>query len=143
MRIFDENGILIESPDMAKGYLKNDSLFVMHHEAVEAVEEQGHWVTIKEYPNGGKDVDWVVDVPAVEAKEAWDEYEDILRFVAYTAKELAAKKIEELKRNLSETDYNIIKVVEGAATLSEMADVIKKRANWRTEINKLEREMEA
>ena len=94
MRIFDENGIVIESPDMEKGYLKNDSLFVMHHEAVEAVEEQGHWVTIKEYPNGGKDVDWVIDLPAVEAQEAWDEYEDILRYVLYTEEELAEMEAE-------------------------------------------------
>lgn len=142
MRIFDENGILIESPDMEKGYLKNDSLFIMHHEAIDAVEEQGHWVTIKEYPNGGKDVDWVVDVPAVEAKEAWDEYEDILRFVAYTTKELATFRIEELKTKLRDTDYTVIKIMEGAATLDEYADVIEERAAWRKEINELEIELE-
>lgn len=89
MRIFDVNGIEIESPDLEKGYLEKDSLFIMHHEAVEAVEEQGHWVTIAEYPNGGKDVDWIVDVEAVEAAEAWDEYEDILRYIEYTEEELA------------------------------------------------------
>lgn len=94
MRIFDENGIVVESPDMEKGYLKNDSLFIMHHEAIEAVEEQGHWETIAEYPNGGKDVDWIIDVPAVEAKEAWDEYEDILRYVLYTEEELAEMEAE-------------------------------------------------
>ena len=94
MRILDENGMIIESPDMEKGYLKNDNLFVCHHEAIEAVEEQGHWETIREYPNGGKDVDWIVDVPAVEAKEAWDEYEDILRYILYTEEELAEMEAE-------------------------------------------------
>ena len=84
MRIFDENGVELIAPDYEKGYLKEDSLFIMHHEAIEAVEEKGHWETIKEYPNGGKDVEWVVDVPKVEAVEAWDEYEEILRFVANT-----------------------------------------------------------
>ena len=100
MRIFDENGILTESPDMTKGYLKNDSLFVMHHDAIEAVEEQGHWEVIAEYPNGGKDVDWVVDVTGVEEKEAWDEYEDILRYVLYTEEELA--EIEAAKKQSPE-----------------------------------------
>ena len=141
MRIFDELDNLLETFDETKGYLKNDSLFIRHHEAVEAVEEQGHWVTIAEYPNGGKDVDWVVDVPAVEAKEAWDEYEDILRFVAFTASELAEQRIAELKAKLYDTDYNILKIVEGAATLSDTAEIIKKRAAWRKEINELEKEL--
>ena len=143
MRIFDELDNLLETFDETKGYLKNDSLFIRHHEAVEAVEEQGHWETIAEYPNGGKDVDWIVDVPAVEAKEAWDEYEDILRFVPFSAKELAELRIAELKANLFDTDYNILKIVEGASTISEMAGVIKQRAAWRKEINELERDIKA
>ena len=141
LKYFDELNNLLETFDETKGYLKKDSLFVRHHEAVEAVEEQGHWVTIAEYPNGGKDVDWVVDVPAVEAKEAWDEYEDILRFVAFNAKELAEQRIAELKAKLYDTDYNILKIVEGAATLSDTAEIIKKRAAWRKEINELEKEL--
>lgn len=95
MRIFDENNFELQNPDLEKGYLKEDSLFIMHHEAIEAVEEQGHWETIAEYPNGGKDVEWFVDVEGVEAKEPWDEYEDILRYVLYTPEELA--EIEEEK----------------------------------------------
>ena len=141
MRIFDELDNLLETFDETKGYLKNDSLFIRHHEAVEAVEEQGHWETIAEYPNGGKDVDWVIDVPAVEAKEAWDEYEDILRFVPFSAKELAERRIAELKGKLFDTDYKILKIVEGASTISEMTDVIKQRAAWRKEINELERDI--
>ena len=138
MRILDQNNIEIENPDFTKGYLEKDSLFVRHHEAVEAAEEVGHWVTLREYPNGGKDVDWVVDTPAVEAKDAWDEYEDIQRFIPFTAKELATRRIAELKQSLQETDYNILKIVEGAATLTECAEVIAKRAAWRKEINELE-----
>ena len=142
MRIFDENDNLLDTYDETKGYLKKDRLFVCHHEAVEAVEEQGHWETVAEYPNGGKDAVWVVDVPGGKAKEAWDEYEDILRFVAFPAKELATRKIQELKQKLADTDYNILKVVEGAATLAEMAEVIAQRAEWRLEINNLEKELE-
>lgn len=141
MRIFDEFDNLLEKYDETKGYLKEDSLFVCHHEAVEAVEEQGHFETIAEYPNGGKDVEWIVDIPAVEAKEAWDEYEDILRFVPFTTVEITNNRISELKQKLFDTDYNILKIVEGAATLEEMADVIFKRSKWRKEINELEKEL--
>jgi hypothetical protein len=141
MRIFDELDNLLETFDETKGYLKNDSLFVRHHEAISAVEEQGHWETLAEYPNGGKDVDWVIDVPAVEAKEAWDEYEDILRFVPFSVEELAERRVADLKGKLFDTDYKILKIVEGASTISEMADVIKQRAAWRKEINELERDI--
>ena len=141
MRIFDELNNLMESYDETKGYLKKDSLFVCHHEAIEAVKEHGHWETIAEYPNGGKDVEWIIDVPGVEAKEAWDEYEDVLRFVPFSAKELAEIRISELKQKLSDTDYNIIKVMEGAATLTEMADIIAQRALWRKEMNELEKDL--
>lgn len=94
-RIFDENDIEIQNPDLEKGYLKEDSLFIMHHESIKSVEEQGHWETIAEYPNGGKDVAWVIDVEGVEAQEAWDEYKDIYRYILYTPDQLA--EIEEAK----------------------------------------------
>ncbi len=89
MRILDENGVEIQSADYDKGYLKEDRILAARHDAVEAVEEQGHYETTAEYPNGGRDVEWVVDVPGIEAREAWDEYEDILRYIPYTAEELA------------------------------------------------------
>ena len=138
MRILDENNNEIKEPDYAKGYTIADKFIVAHHEAVEAVKEQGHYETVKEYPNGGKDVEWVIDVPAVEAKEAYDEFEEILRFVPFTEKEIAMSRIGELKQKLFDTDYNILKIVEGASTLVECAEVIKRRATWRKEINDLE-----
>ena len=141
MRIFDKNGLEITSPDMVKGYLVPDRLLIMHHEKVEAVAEQGHYEVVQEYPNGGKDAVWVVDVPAVEAKAAFDEYEDIMRYVEYATKELVAKRIAELKALLQNTDYMILKVVEGATTLAEVAETVKKRAAWRKEINELEVEI--
>ncbi|SCJ65674.1 Uncharacterised protein [Anaerotruncus sp. 2789STDY5834896] len=89
MRILDEQGNELETYDNTKGYLVNDKVLIARHEAVEAVEEQGHFETIAEYPNGGKDVEWVVDTLGVEAAEAWDEYEDIYRYIPYTEAELA------------------------------------------------------
>lgn len=79
----------VNKHDLRKGYLKKERRFIKHHEAVEAVAEQGHWETVREYPGGGKDVAWVVDVVGVEGKEAWDEYEEVENFVEYTHEELA------------------------------------------------------
>lgn len=101
MRIFDNNGIEIKSPDLEKGYLKNDSLFVMHHEEIKAVEEVGHYEVIAEYENGGKDVEWVIDTPGVEAVEAWDEYEEILRYIPYTETELKLREYEKSRQPFS------------------------------------------
>jgi chitodextrinase len=92
MRILDQNDneIQPEDVDYRLGKLSDDKIFIQHHDAVEAVEEQGHYETLQEYPNGGKDVKWKVDVLGVEAKEAWDEYEDIQRYTKFTAEELKA-----------------------------------------------------
>ena len=97
MRIFDINDIEIFNPDLNLGKLVPDQLFVGHHEAVEAVEEVSHYETLVEYENGGKDVVKVIDIPAVAAVPAWDEYEDIHRYVAYTAEELAEIEAEKNK----------------------------------------------
>ena len=94
MRILDENNVELPSPDLSKGRLVEERLFVSHHPAVEAAAEQWHYETIAKYPNGGKDIKWVIDVPGVEAKEAWDEYEDIQRYILYTEEQLAAKEAE-------------------------------------------------
>lgn len=90
VRILDENNVEITAPDLSLGHLVEEEVFLAHHPAVEAVREQWHYETVYEYLNGGKDVVKVVDVPGVEAKDAWDEYETILRYVPYTEEELAA-----------------------------------------------------
>lgn len=99
--VYDEAGNLIENPDLNLGRLKAD-IRTVHHEAVSGVEEQWHFETIAEYPNGGKDVKKVVDVPGVEAKEAWDEKIPIYIYIPYTEEEMAA--IEEEKNKPSIDD---------------------------------------
>lgn len=89
MDMYDEQGNPVTDYDPAKGRLEMQKR-IHHHEAVEAVEEQGHWETVAEYPEtGGKDVQWVVDVPEVEAREAWDEEETYWLYIPYTEEELA------------------------------------------------------
>ena len=89
MDMYDGQGNPVTDYDPAKGRLEMQKR-MHHHEAVEAVEEQGHWETVAEYPEtGGRDVQWVVDAPGVEAREAWDEEETYWLYIPYTEEELA------------------------------------------------------
>ena len=107
MRILDMDDFELENPDLELGYLREDQVFVQQHPAVEAVAEQGHWETVAEYPNGGKDIAWVVDVEAVEAVEAWDEYEDVLRYILYTEEELAEREAAKEAAYKASPEYRV------------------------------------
>ena len=96
MEIYNENMELIENPDLSLGYLKN-SVRTEHHDSVEGVTEVWHYETIAEYPNGGKDVQKVVDVPGVAAQAAWDEEIPIQIYVPYTQEELDRMEAERNK----------------------------------------------
>ena len=106
MKIIDENGAAIETPDLMLGYLVDDTEPV-EHPAVEGVEEVSHYETVAEYPNGGRDVRKVIDVPGVPAQAAWLEQVPVQRYIRYTAEELAAqeeaRKKQEAKDKLPET----------------------------------------
>ena len=53
--------------------VRHHDAVVVHHDAVQHVEEQGHYEVVALYPNGGKDVRWVVDVEGVVGHDAYDE----------------------------------------------------------------------
>ena len=106
MRILDENNVEIENPDLELGDLKEEKLFVAHHEAIEAVAEVFHYeYTV--YSNGGRDRRKVVDVEAVEAAEAWDEYEDIFRYIPFTEEEMAERKKAAEEAYFASAEYRI------------------------------------
>ncbi len=110
----------------------------IHHDAIQPVAEVSHLEVVKVYENGGKDVKKVIDVPAVEGKEAWDEVVKEQVFVPYTQKELDQLRIEELKALLSASDYKAIKYAEGLFTDVEYAPIKAMRQSYRAEINALE-----
>lgn len=93
MKIVDQNGLPITDPDLALGYLAEDTE-PLEHPAVAGVEPVSHYETVAVYPNGGRDVREVIDVPGVEAQEAWTEQVPILRYLLYTAEELAQQAEE-------------------------------------------------
>lgn len=111
----------------------------IHHEAIQPVKEQYHYETIREYANGGKDVIKVIDVEAVEGKEAYDEVIKERVFVEYTQKEKDLMRIAECKDLLAKSDYKAIKFAEGLLTAEEYAQIKVQRQGWRDEINALER----
>lgn len=96
MEIYDENMERMENPDLTAGWLE-EQVHTVHHAAVEAVEEIWHHEVIAEYPNGGKDVARVIDVPGVEAQDAWDEEIPIQIYHPYTQEELDAIEAEKNK----------------------------------------------
>lgn len=106
MRIFDETKTFELSPetlDYTKGYLKPDKKFVIHHEAVEA-QEAVYMDRVEHLINGSTQVWKDLVTPAVEAKEAYDEYEDVQVYVLYTE--------EELKEQLRTRRTNILKAFD-------------------------------
>ena len=106
MKILDETGAVVENPDLTLGYLVDDTEPV-EHPSVEGVDEVSHYETVAEYPNGGRDVRKVIDVPGVPAQAAWTEQMPVQRYIRYTAEELAAqeeaRKKQEAKDKLPET----------------------------------------
>ena len=138
MRILDSNNNELTTYDSSLGYLKNETI-TKHVPAVEGVEELFHYVTVREYPNGGKDVERVIDRKGVEAVPEHDEEEEIYRYVPYTEPELAAFEISELKNYLTSTDYTVIKCMErGLSVADTYPEVYQKREEARERINELE-----
>ena len=102
MKILDETGAVIESPDLTLGYLISGTEPV-EHPAVAAVPETSHYETVAEYPGGGRDVRRMIDVPGVPGREAWTEQVPVQKYIRYTAEELAAQE-EERKKAKEQAD---------------------------------------
>lgn len=105
MKIIDETGsVLTTEPDLEAGYLVED-VEVVHHDAVEGTAPQWHRETAK-LPDGspaiyyrdgkeiGRDMVKVIDVPGVDPQPAWDEEVPLMRYIRYTAEELAQRENE-------------------------------------------------
>lgn len=98
MKVYNKDKTqVLEQYDLSLGYLKDDIIYIPE---VQAIEEKGHWKTITEYPNGGKDVEWVVEVKGVKYQPP--RTEEIQVYVPYTEIELHDIKLENLRyqRNL-------------------------------------------
>lgn len=103
MRVFNQDKTQeLKDYDLNLGHLELDTL-IIHIEAVKGVKEQGHYEIVREYPEtGGEDVEWVVDVPSIEAVEEHDETEEIYVYIPYTESELKDIKIQNYPSRVSE-----------------------------------------
>lgn len=112
---------------------------VIHHPAIAGKEGEGHYEVVAEYPNGGKDVKWVEDVPGIEAKEAWDEIISYQIYTPYSENRLSQmqceRDIEEYQNNLNQSDYQALKFAEGLLTEEEYAPIREMRQGLRHRIN--------
>lgn len=120
MEIYNERMELIEKPELLLGYLRPWTR-TEHHAAVKGVAEQWHYETVAEYPNGGKDIRRVVDVPGVEAREAWDEEIAIQIYTPYTQEELDRMEAE---RNKPTTEQRLAALEEENRQLKEALDLL-------------------
>ena len=108
MKIYDETkSKILDNPDLTKGYLKDDTIVVRIIPAQAEVQEQSHIEVVKEYPNGGKDVKTVIDVPYQPAMPEREETEDIKVYIPYTDEELLEREKQQL-RAWREKYFNII-----------------------------------
>lgn len=95
MRVFNEDKTeeLVEY-DLRVGKLVEDTL-ITHHDAIVAVPEEAHYVVVREYDNGGKDLEKVIDVPEVIGQDAYDEEEEIMRYIPFDENEMQKKAVDD------------------------------------------------
>ena len=131
MEIYNERMERIENPDLSLGYLTTGKR-TEHHAAVQGVAEQWHYETVAEYPNGGKDIRKVIDVPGVAARDAWDEEIAIQIYTPYTAEELARMEAE---RNKPTTEQRLAALEEENRQLKEALDLLLSGATEEADAN--------
>ena len=122
MRILDKDNNEVKSPDLEKGYLESETIVIKHHEAVEAKHGKSHIEVVKEYRNGGKDAITVWDEKPTEAKEAWDETEEIQRYILYSAEEL--EKIAKAKEETEAKEKKLNSLYNADMTFSDVVDAV-------------------
>lgn len=134
MKIIDENGaVLTTEPDLEAGYLVED-VEVIHHDAVEGTAPQWHRETAK-LPDGslaiyyrdgkeiGRDMVKVIDVPGVDPQPAWDEEVPVMRYIRYTAEELAQREKE--KQEAQQRQDALDKLPETLEALKNENEMLK------------------
>ncbi len=89
MRVFNQEKTQeLTIYDLTKGKLVDDTITTTI-QAVQGQEEIGHYEVVATYPNGGQDVEWIVDQPYIEAQPQREETEQIQVYMPFTAEEQA------------------------------------------------------
>ena len=148
MKIYNEDKTrLLEGYecDLSMGYLTLEHETI-HHDAVEEVKEEGHYEIVAEYPNGGQDVEWIIDTPRVEGKKAWNETIEYQVYHLYTDAEIKIQRLEEqikyAQEELAKSDFQAIKYAEGLYTEEQYKPIRELRQSFRNKINESKHEIE-
>ena len=121
MKVYNKDKTQIPTEyDLDKGHLENDIIVKEILPAQDYIEEQGHYETIREYPNGGKDVKWVVDIQGQKAREETPVYEDIQVYIPYTEEEM----LDQLREKREDECFSIIN--RGQLWYDTLSDAQKK-----------------
>ena len=120
MDIYDLQGNVITNPDLTLGHLEDRNV-IIHHDAIQGVEEVWHYEVIAEYPNGGKDIRKIIDVPGVNAMPAYDEEVCRKFYIPYTEEELDALAAQASPPEDEEEDEGISEI----ETLQQQIDTLE------------------
>lgn len=154
---FDEQWNMVEDPDTSKGEIRYEIVEVECRYVVDQ-EERGHYEVIREYPTGGRDVEWKIDTPEVggwryyrEGSE-WSEcpmtvpddwahddiktYVSVARWREYTAEELdaIAKKNAEAEKKLQEAKDKADMIDALPDAVADMSEQVSSNATSNAEI---------
>lgn len=151
MKIIDESGTMLTTePDLEAGYLVED-VEVVHHDAVEGTAPQWHRETAK-LPDGspaiyyrdgkeiGRDMVKVIDVPGVDPQPAWDEEVPVMRYIRYTAEELAQWKADKKAAEDAKVEADR-KKAEQEALPQRVADLEAENAQLKEQLSAQESSM--
>lgn len=105
MKVYNQSKTqMLTEYDLEKGYLVSDKILVDTLPAQEEIKEQGHYETVNEYENGGKDVKWVIDIQGQPAREETPVYEDVQVYILYTEEEI----LDNLRARREEECFSVI-----------------------------------
>lgn len=89
MRVFNQEKTQeLTTYDLSNGRLVGDTITTTI-QAVQGQEEVGHYEVVATYPNGGQDVEWIIDQPYIEAQPQREETEQIQVYIPFTVEEQA------------------------------------------------------
>lgn len=104
----------LQEYDLTKGKLIDDTLTI-NHEEIKAVEKVSHYEIVKEYENGGKDVEEIVDIEAIEGVPSYTETIDVKVYVPFANEELQkiAYRKELLELEMWFKEYDRVSIEHG------------------------------
>ena len=123
--IYDKDFVRLNDYDASMGRLEKKSR-VIHTDAVEAIAEQWHYETVREYPEtGGRDVERVIDTAGVPGREAEDVVEDYYLFVPYTAEEREEQREPMLRERAAALEKENVRLKAQVQALTDRGEFVE------------------